>query len=193
MEASQTAFELLLEIDRRCRLLAADLPSQESRLQNWSGIGFRIAEHWYVAPMGEIAEVLHEPRLSAIPGVKPWVMGVSNLRGRLLPVFDLCGFLGHELSSQRRQRRVLVLDHNDIFAGLMVDEVQGLQHFKLDSLVMTPPPGLPAAIAPFVQGYFQREQVWGVFSSFALAQAPDFLDVARQHDGRGPLVTGTVQ
>lgn len=37
---SQTAFELLLDIDRRCRLLAADLPSQETRSHSWSGIGF---------------------------------------------------------------------------------------------------------------------------------------------------------
>ena len=62
MTESQTAFELLLDIDRRCRLLAADLPSQETRLHSWSGIGFRLGEHWYVAPMGEVAEVLHEPR-----------------------------------------------------------------------------------------------------------------------------------
>lgn len=94
MTESQTAFELLLDIDRRCRLLAADLPSQEARLQRWSGIGFRLGPHWYVAPMGEVAEVLHEPRCTLMPGVKPWVKGVANLRGRLLPVMDLGGFLG---------------------------------------------------------------------------------------------------
>ncbi|MDK1395124.1 chemotaxis protein CheW, partial [Pseudomonas protegens] len=36
MSQSQTAFELLLEIDQRCRLLAADLPSQETRQHSWS-------------------------------------------------------------------------------------------------------------------------------------------------------------
>ena len=75
MTESQTAFELLLDIDRRCRLLAADLPSQETRSHSWSGIGFRLGGHWYVAPMGEVAEVLHEPRCTLMPGVKPWVKG----------------------------------------------------------------------------------------------------------------------
>ncbi|WP_166361367.1 chemotaxis protein CheW [Pseudomonas akapageensis] len=178
MAPTQTAFELLLDIDRRCRLLAADLPSQESRLETWSGIGFRIAEHWYVAPMGEVAEVLHEPRMSSIPGVKPWVMGVANLRGRLLPVMDLCGFLGFELSALRKQRRVLVVDHAEIFAGLMVDEVLGLQHFPLHSLDLSLPVAVQANLAPFIQGHFQRDQIWEVFSLFALAQAPGFLDVA---------------
>jgi len=175
---AQTAVELLLEIDRRCRLLAADLPLQETRLQTWSGIGFRMAEHWFVAPMGEVAEVLQEPRLSRIPGVKPWVAGVSNLRGRLLPVMDLCGFLGLGLSVVRKQRRVLVLDHDELFAGLLVDEVVGLQHFALHGLELSPPSPLLPAAGPYVQGHFQREHCWGIFSPFALAQAPGFLDVA---------------
>lgn len=178
MGQSLTAFELLLDIDRRCRLLAADLPLQETRLQTWSGIGFRMAEHWFVAPMGEVAEVLQEPRLSRIPGVKPWVAGVSNLRGRLLPVMDLCGFLGLGLSVVRKQRRVLVLDHEELFAGLLVDEVVGLQHFALHGLELSPPSPLLPGAAPFVQGHFQREHCWGIFSPFALAQAPGFLDVA---------------
>ncbi len=175
---SLTAFELLLDIDRRCRLLAADLPLQETRLQSWSGIGFRIAEQWFVAPMQEVAEVLQEPRLSRIPGVKPWVLGVANLRGRLLPVMDLCGYFGLAQSGLRKQRRVLVLDHQEVFAGLLVDEVAGLQHFPLRSLDLTVPSPLLAGAGPFVQGHFQRERCWGIFSPFALSQATGFLDVA---------------
>ena len=84
MSESLTAFELLWQIDQRCRLLAADLPSQPARQDRWSGIGFRLGEHWYVTPMGEVSEVLPELRVTQLPGVKPWVKGVANLRGRLL-------------------------------------------------------------------------------------------------------------
>ncbi|KAA0978303.1 chemotaxis protein CheW [Pseudomonas sp. ANT_H12B] len=178
MTESLTAFELLLQIDRRCRLLAADLPSQPTRQDSWSGIGFRLGEHWYVAPMGEVSEVLHELRLTQLPGVKPWVKGVANLRGRLLPVMDLCGFFGHELSALRKQRRVLVVEHSDVFTGLMVDEVFGLQHFAQDSLEPVPSSELNGAIGAFVKGRFQREQIWQVFSPFALVQSQSFMHVA---------------
>jgi len=178
MAESQTAFELLLEIDRRCRLLAADLPSQEVRQHSWSGIGFRLGEHWYVAPMGEVSEVLHEPRYTVLPGVKPWVKGVANLRGRLLPIMDLCGFFGLELSALRRQRRVLVVEHRDIFAGLMVDEIAGMQHFEQNSLEPAVADDSQGVIRPYLQGCFRREQVWQVFSPFALAESPGFMDVA---------------
>ena len=176
MTESLTAFELLLQIDQRCRVLAADLPSQPTRQDNWSGIGFRLGEHWYVAPMGEVSEVLHEPRFTQLPGVKSWVKGVANLRGRLLPVMDLCGFFGHEVSAPRKQRRVLVVEHNEVFAGLLVDEVFGLQHFAQDSL--EPVDQASGPMAAFVKGRFQREQAWQVFSPFALAQSQGFMHVA---------------
>jgi twitching motility protein PilI len=176
MNESLTAIELLLQIDRRCRLLSADLPSQPFRQDSWSGIGFRLGEHWYVAPMGEVSEVLHELRCTQLPGVKPWVKGVANLRGRLLPIMDLCGFFGHELSPLRRQRRVLVVEHGDMFAGLMVDEVFGLQHFAQDSL--EPADNGHGPVSAFVTGQFRREQGWQVFSPFALVQSQSFLNVA---------------
>jgi twitching motility protein PilI len=136
MSDVQTPFQLLLEIDQRCRLLAAGLPSQRAVVQTWSGIGFRMGERLFVAPMGEIGEVLHEPRFTLLPGVKSWVKGVANVRGRLLPVMDMCGYFGTELSPLRKQRRVLVVDHQDVFAGLTVDEVFGMQHFPVDSFTM---------------------------------------------------------
>jgi twitching motility protein PilI len=178
MTESLTAFELLLQIDQRCRLLAADLPSQPTRQNSWSGIGFRLGEYWYVAPMGEVSEVLHEPRFTQVPGVKPWVKGVANLRGRLLPIMDLCAFLGHELSVARRQRRVLVVEHQDVFAGLMVDEVFGLQHFAQGSLEPVATDAVTGPMAAFVEGCFQGEQTWRVFSPFALARSQGFMNIA---------------
>ena len=177
MSDIQSPFQLLLEIDQRCRLLAAGLPSQQQSVQTWSGIGFRMGERLFVAPMGEVGEVLHEPRHTLLPGVKSWVKGVANVRGRLLPVMDLCGFFGSELSPLRKQRRVLVVDYQDVFAGLTVDEVFGMQHFPVDVFSEQLPP-LEAAIEPFIHGVFHREKAWLVFSPHALAQHQDFLDVA---------------
>jgi twitching motility protein PilI len=178
MAESCTAFELLLGIDQRCRLQAARLPALQSRLQGWSGIGFRLGEQWYVAPIGEVAEVLREPRATQVPGVKPWVRGVANVRGRLLPIISLGGYFGHDPAPPGKQRRVLVVDRQELFTGLLVDEVLGLQHFALHSHDLSAPAQVDAAVAPFIQGHFMRERPWSVFSPLALAQAPGFVDIA---------------
>ncbi len=177
MTDRQTPYELLLGIDVLCRGQADGLPAQQEVAQTWSGIGFRIGEQHFVAPMGEVAEVLHEPRYTLLPGVKNWVRGIANVRGRLLPVMDLCGFLGAELSSAKKLRRLLVVEHRDVFAGLTVDAVFGMQHFAVDSFSETLPQVNPEII-PFVHGVFVRDQQpWLVFSPHALAQDSKFLDV----------------
>lgn len=136
-----------------------------------------MGERWFVAPMGEVAEILHEPRYTQLPGVKSWVRGVANVRGRLLPLIDLCSFFGAETVAQRKQRRVLVVEHQDVLSGLIVDEVFGMQHFAVDTFTEQLP-SLEAAIRPFVYGVFQCSQPWLVFSPQRLAQHQDFLDVA---------------
>jgi twitching motility protein PilI len=54
-----------------------------------------------------------------------------------------------------------------------VDEVVGMQHFAQDALLANAAPG-----APFIQGHFDGDPSWQVFSPFALAQTPGFMDVA---------------
>lgn len=52
MSDVQTPFQLLVDIDQRCRRLAAGLPAQQEAVQSWSGIGFRMGGRFFVAPMG---------------------------------------------------------------------------------------------------------------------------------------------
>ena len=177
MSELMTPFQHLLEIDRLCRHYSAGLPAQQEVAQSWSGIGFRMGARLFVAPMGEVTEVLHEPRYTLLPGVKTWIKGVANVRGRLLPIMDLCGFFGGELSPLRKQRRVLVVEHDEVFAGLIVDEVFGMQHFSVEAYAEQLPP-LEASVQPFIHGVFQRERPWLVFSPHALVRAQAFLDVA---------------
>lgn len=181
----------MLGIDQRCRRRAAELPAQVARVQSWSGIGFRLDKGWYVAPMAEIAEVLQPPPATRVPGVKPWLLGIANMRGRLLPLIDLVGYLSNataepdaaprvDYSAARQRRRVLVVDTPQVYAGLLVDEVSGLQHFALHSLDLALRAQVPPGVAPFLQGHFFRERAWDVFSPAALVAAPAFRDVALQ-------------
>ncbi len=169
-------FQLLLGLENRYRQQAASLPAQQDNREVWSGIGFRIGGQHYVAPMDEVGEVLPEPRFTQLPGVKAWVMGVANVRGRLLPVMDLGAFLGLQLSDSRKNRRVMVVERDGLFAGLTVDEVLGMQHFDVDCFDETVG-DIPDSIRPYVHGTFRRGQDWVVFSPHVLATDDEFLDV----------------
>lgn len=178
MSEAMTPFQRLCEIDRQCRQRGLSLPARRKVAAQWGGIGFRLRQHHCVVPMGELGEVLHEPRQTRLPGVREWVRGVANVRGRLLPIMDLGQLLGFAPVAAGPQRRVLVVEQDEVFAGLLVDEVFGMQHFAVSSFNAALP-ALEGPLQPLVQGVFRRERDWLVFSPHALVVRPAFLDVAR--------------
>lgn len=180
MSAQASPFALLTDIARRSRTLAAGLPEQEEAVSLWNGIGFLLAGQRFVAPMGEVVEVLHVPRYTHVPGVQPFLLGAANVRGRLLPIIDLAQYFGLPHSTRSmRERRILIVEKDDIFTGLVVDDVAGMQYFAVDSF-RDEPAGAPPEVQPFVQGsYARNEETWKVFSTFALIDDERFLDVAQ--------------
>lgn len=177
MSESNHPFDLLLQLTGLCRQQATGLPAQDVVSETWSGVGFRLGDQTLIAAMGEVSEILHEPRYTALPRVKSWVRGVANVRGRLLPIIDLGRFFGSASSGSRKQRRVLVLDRDGLFVGLLVDELLGMQHFPVSTFTAEVPSVAPE-LSPFVVGAYVGQQTSLVFNFRALARDQAFLDVA---------------
>ncbi|RMF19934.1 MAG: purine-binding chemotaxis protein CheW [Gammaproteobacteria bacterium] len=172
-------YRLLAELEQRCRDCAAGLPEQEEVVELWNGVGFTLGGQRFVAPMGEVSEILHVPRATQVPGVKPWMYGVANVRGRLLPMIRLPEFLGLPTTARtRRDQRVLVVEYGDIFSGLIVDDVLGMQYFPVDSF-SPKAQDAPGPTQPFLRGdYTRSDERWHVFSTFALVESQAFMDIA---------------
>ena len=170
-------FAALLDLAQRSISSAQGLPAQVDIKPHWSGIGFKLAGHRFVAPMGEVSEIMAQPPATRLPGVQSWVRGVSNVRGRLLPLIDLESFFGGTLGVRKR-RRVLALELGDLYTGLIVSEVYGMQHIPVDSFRDEVPEAINT-LKPFLAGsYNHNDQVWSVFSPFKLAQNAEFFNAA---------------
>ena len=91
---------------------------------------------------GEVSEILTVPRVTALPRVKDWILGIANVRGRLVPIVDLHRFLGVATTTPRLQWRVLVVEAPEYRVGLVVEQSLGLQHFVTDSFEEGRPDGI---------------------------------------------------
>ncbi|MFZ5756453.1 MAG: chemotaxis protein CheW [Pseudomonadota bacterium] len=179
MSDSPAVYLKLVALQRLCRERAAGLPQQADIVEYWSGIGFTMDGVRYVAPIPEVSEILHLPRYTRVPGVLGWMKGIANVRGRLLPIMDLIGYFNRKSPLQEKKRRLLVLDHGDVYSGLVVDDVMGMQHFPVDSYTRESGEQ-DATIAPYTDGSYSREDgKWIVFSLHRLADDPRFMQVAR--------------
>lgn len=157
-------FDLLLEIERRCQENASGLPQSDISDQEWVGVGFRIGSDKLIAAMDEVKEILDLPEYTTVPGVQSWVVGVANVRGSLLPILDMKGFVLGEDIEQRQKGRVIVIEYKGFNTGLVVEEIYGMRHFLIkdetDEL-----PQISEGIAPYVKKAFRQEsEYWPVFS-----------------------------
>ncbi len=168
-------FQRLREIEQLCRDRAETLPSIDSNKDEWVGIGFRVGDTVLISRMGEVTEILDPPDFTRVPGVKSWVVGIANVRGSLLPLMDLKGFVTGESLKNRKLGRVLVVNHKGTNTGLIVDEVLGLRHFFLNEQAFELP-DMASTLKPFIKQAFQREdQYWPVFSFHSLIEDERFL------------------
>lgn len=171
-------FDLLIEIERRSRLAAAGQTAGGTVQEEWVGVGFRVGGHLFVTAREDIREILTVPGVTRVPGSKGWLRGLANVRGQLLPVIDLQQFLGGPQTPQSRGARVMAVNHPDIPAGLLVDEVRGFRRFTEAERSEQPPDAGPG-YEPFLGGAYQRgEETWGILSLKDLVESPVFLQAA---------------
>jgi chemotaxis signal transduction protein len=85
----------------------------------------RLGAGRFAVDMASVAEVGRAPAVTRVPGVPPWLAGVANWRGRILPVLDLRTLLGADGDDGHERRRLLVLASGSIVVGMLVDSVDG--------------------------------------------------------------------
>ncbi len=174
----QSPLDRLARLERLCLEYAHGLPQQEQGDEEWIGIGFRLGDLQLVAPLGEVSEILTPPSLSQVPRTKAWVCGIANVRGNLMPIMDLNGYLHDRPAALNRRSRILVVNHKGVYSGLVVDAVQGLRHFR-DEQRCDELPGADEHIHEYMtHGFRVGNEHWGVFSMHRLAETPQFLKAA---------------
>jgi chemotaxis signal transduction protein len=111
----------------------------------------RMGSSRYAVEMTDVAEVTMLPGVTRIPGSGPWLLGVANWRGRMLPVLDLRSLLDAALAPLASSARLVVVARDDLVVGLVAEAVPGVYDEPLDD-VAPPPPTLSPEAARLVTG-----------------------------------------
>ena len=84
-------------------------------------VRLRVGREGYALPIENVREVAELGELATVPGAGAAVLGVRNLNGQVLPVFDLASVFG--ITRDGRPPRIVVAEQNGRVVGLAVDEV----------------------------------------------------------------------
>jgi twitching motility protein PilI len=171
-------FLVLADYEQRSLAHVAGLPEQLDAPGLWRGVAYRIGSHRLASGFDEVVEILSIPALTTVPGAQPWMLGVANVRGTLLPVVDLKQFLEGERTVLHESQRVLVVRQPGGEVAVTIDELYGQRSF-VDGQGIDTAQVSEGRYGHFIdRAYRMGEQDWGVFSLDRLARTPEFRQAA---------------
>lgn len=95
---------------------------------------FQLANETYAVETRYVREVYPLKDLTPLPCTPPFVLGIVNVRGRILPVLDLKKFFALPEKGLTDLHRIILVEGNGLQFGLLADVVGGARSIPTDSL-----------------------------------------------------------
>ncbi|MDD2207519.1 MAG: chemotaxis protein CheW [Aminobacterium sp.] len=99
--------------------------AQEDRGEEQIILVFSLGKEEFALNVNEVKEIVRVPPvITRVPNAPDYIRGVINLRGTIVPVFDMELKLGMEEKALTEDSRIVVVSWNDIQFGILVDSVR---------------------------------------------------------------------
>jgi purine-binding chemotaxis protein CheW len=138
-------------LQTRARALARKPPSASAEGAMLELLEFRLASERYAVESRLVQEVHPLRDLTPLPCTPPFVLGIVNVRGRILPVLDLKKFFGLPEQGLTDLHRFIRVSGNELELGLLADVIVGIRSVAADSL-QTSLPTLTGIRADYLKG-----------------------------------------
>ncbi len=111
---------------------------------------FTMGSELYGMEIRYITEIIGVQPITEVPGMPEYVKGVTNLRGKIIPVMDARLRFKKEAREYDGRTCIIVLDTNDISIGLIVDSVAEV--ITLQDEDIAPPPEINKGGHKYIKG-----------------------------------------
>jgi len=102
-------------------------------------ITFTLAAETYGIESAFVREVYLLRDFTPLPGVPPYIFGIINVRGQILPVVDLKKFFNLPEKGLGELNKVIILYDNQMEFGILADVVNGAQAIAVEDILVAPP------------------------------------------------------
>ncbi|HEU4888588.1 MAG TPA: chemotaxis protein CheW [Thermoanaerobaculia bacterium] len=154
---------------------------------------FRIGKDEYGISILRVREIAEYRPLTPVPMTPPWMRGVMNLRGVVVPVIDLSAKLGLQQALVSRRTCLIIVetetDGEKMVMAMMVDSVSRVVDVSRSEIQEPPPFGLGIDFVPGLVRVDDRLIVLldllAILSSTELVDAAAFLPALREVPAEG--------
>lgn len=119
-------------------------------------ISFEIADQEFCIDIRAVREIRGWTPATPMPHTPSYMLGVINLRGSIMPVLDLRNRLDLGRTEASSRHVIVVVQHGERLAGLLVDAVQ--ETFVIDEALLQAPPDMDStSSAGFIDAIIPME------------------------------------
>jgi purine-binding chemotaxis protein CheW len=114
-------------------------------------VTFVVGTEEFGIPILSVHEINRMMQITRVPQSPPFVEGVINLRGRIIPVVNLRRRFGAAEEERSNDSRIIVIEVSGRVIGFTVDRVNEV--LRIPSKIVEPPPSMVCGLdSEYVQG-----------------------------------------
>ncbi|MBP2077678.1 purine-binding chemotaxis protein CheW [Oceanobacillus polygoni] len=101
-------------------------------------IVFQLQDEEYAVPVNQIGSIERQQPITRVPQTLPYVKGVINLRGVVIPIIDLRLRFGMKETAFDANKRIIIAQINEMEVGLIVDAANDVIDIPQESIEPAP-------------------------------------------------------
>jgi chemotaxis signal transduction protein len=82
-----------------------------------------------------LAEVGAVPKITALPNLPWWILGIMNIRSEIISMIDFTGFLQEERPLRKNTGKLVVLRNDKVKVGIGVDAIVGTVNIVIQEIL----------------------------------------------------------
>lgn len=130
---------------------ASDLTGQQNDSELLQLVSFMVGTEEFAIPILSVQEINRMMQITRVPQSPPFIEGVINLRGKIIPVMDLRKRFGLGVAENSNDSRIIVVEVHGRVIGFTVDQVNEV--LRISAGIVEPPPAMVCGIdSDYVQG-----------------------------------------
>jgi purine-binding chemotaxis protein CheW len=126
----------------RAVLMATEPEPERDSSEIMSIIEFQLAAESYAIDSSFVSEVSSLKDFTPLPGVPSYILGIINLRGKILTVLDMKKFFNMPEKGIGELNKVIILQNDIMEFGILADEIIGTKEIYIEEIL-----DIPSAIA----------------------------------------------
>ena len=153
---NSAAIQALDALEQRFQQEAVEAPVQNLERMEWVGTCLGIAGVPLLIGEGELEEIIETPNVMAIPGTKPWVLGVGSHMGGLIPIISGDVFFRKRPYVGRVRDYCMVLRRPGFYFGITLSGLERDMKFPVEKRDMDTP--VDPDFAEYTLGGFPEQE-----------------------------------